>query len=93
MARYMVRVELHAATEAHYQKLHDLMAVHGLMRYIDKEGGGRCWLPPAEYTIVSSASANDVKAMAKVCAAALGLRFAVVVTEAVIVIWEGLQAA
>jgi hypothetical protein len=93
MTRYMVRVELHYANEAHYQKLHGLMAIHGLLRYIDNQSGGRNWLPPAEYTIVTGASANDVKAMAKISAAALGLRFAVVVTEAVSVIWEGLEAA
>jgi hypothetical protein len=89
----MVRVELHHGSEAHYVRLHQLMAAHGLLRYIENQSGGKCWLPPAEYTIVTNAAANDVKGMAKVCAAALGLRFAVVVTEANSVIWEGLQAA
>jgi len=93
MTRYMVRVELHYANEAHYQRLHALMAIHGLLRYIDNQTGGKVWLPPAEYTIVTNATANDVKAMAKISAAALGLKFAVLVTEAVSVIWEGLQAA
>jgi hypothetical protein len=93
MARYMVRVELHYASEADYVKLHGYMATHGLMRYIVAQDGSKCWLPPAEYTIVTGATANDVKAMAKISAAALGLKFAVVVTEANSVIWEGLQAA
>jgi hypothetical protein len=93
MTRYMVRVELHHASEAHYVRLHSLMAAHGLMRYIENQSGGKCWLPTAEYTIVTGAAPNDVKAMAKVSAAALGLRFAVLVTEANSVIWEGLQAA
>jgi hypothetical protein len=93
MARYMVRVELHRGGEADYVRLHNLMAAHGLMRFIVSDSGGKSWLPPAEYTIVTPATANDVKAMAKISAAATGLKFAVVVTEANSVIWEGLAAA
>ena len=93
MSRYIVRVELHYANEVHYQKLHELMAKNGLLQYIDNQNGGRNWLPPAEYTILTDATAYDVRAVAKACAAATGLRFAVLVTEAVNVVWDGLQAA
>jgi hypothetical protein len=93
MARFIVRVELHGASEAHYTKLHELMAARGLQRFIDSEGGGNCWLPPAEYNTLSNLSGRDVRDIAASCAAATGLKFAVLVTEANSVFWQGLQAA
>jgi hypothetical protein len=93
MKRFIVRVELHGANEAHYTKLHELMAARGLKRFIDSEGGGNCWLPPAEYNMITDLSPPDVRNVARACAAAVGLRFALLVTEANSVLWDGLQAA
>jgi hypothetical protein len=39
MTRYIVRVELHYATEAQYEKLHGLMAANAMVRYIIAAGG------------------------------------------------------
>jgi hypothetical protein len=93
MARFIVRVELHGASEAHYLKLHELMAARGLQRFIDSASGGNCWLPPAEYNILTNLSPPDVRNLARACAGALGLRYALLVTEANSVLWDGLQAA
>jgi hypothetical protein len=89
----MIRVELHYANEAHYEKLHTLMAARGMLRYIVADNGSKYLLPPAEYTTVTNSTRDQVVAAAKECAAAVIRSFAVLVTEASAVAWEGLQAA
>jgi hypothetical protein len=61
MANFTVRVELHKATEADYEELHDAMAVGGFDRTIDSSEASY-WLPPAEYSYQSDGeeSAQDV---------------------------------
>ena len=84
---------MHNATEAQYQKLHSLMAAQGLVRYITSNTGTRSWLPPAEYYFNGVGDAGGVRSAAKICAAAVVPGFAILVTEATNIVWEGLQAA
>jgi hypothetical protein len=93
MTRFMIRVELHNASEAQYIRLHELMAARGLFRIIVGDDNKKYWLPPAEYTTLSELTRDQVRGIAKACAAAVVTRYAVVVAEATAVTWEGLQAA
>jgi hypothetical protein len=93
MTMFMVRPELHRANEADYQKLHPLMAARGLLRQIVADDGRKFWLPPGEYVTVTAMNRAQVLAAAKACAAAVVPSFAVVVTEATGVMWDGLHPA
>jgi hypothetical protein len=93
MTMFMIRPELHRANEADYQKLHPLMAANGMLRQIVADDGRRYWLPPAEYVTVTTKSRAEVLASAKACAAAVVPNFAVVVTEATGIMWDGLNPA
>jgi hypothetical protein len=93
MTMFMVRPELHRANEADYQKLHPLMAARGMLRQIVADDGRKYWLPPAEYVTVTDMSRAQVLAAAKACAAAVVPSYAVVVTEATGVMWDGLPPA
>ena len=93
MTMFMIRPELHRANEADYQKLHPLMAARGFLRQIVADDGRKFWLPPAEYVTVTAMSRDQVLAAVKACAAAVVPSYAVVVTEATGVAWEGLPPA
>jgi hypothetical protein len=93
MTMYMIRPELHRANEADYQKLHPLMAANGMLRQIVSDDGRRYTLPPAEYVTVTTKTRAQVLAAAKACAAAVVPSYAVVVTEATGITWDGLHPA
>jgi hypothetical protein len=82
MAMYAIRVELHRASEADYERLHVALAAIGLRR-IARFGDTLYALPPAEYECEAAAPAtvlsicNEVGAVARTIKAAP----AVVVTE------------
>lgn len=49
MAKFSVRVELHAASYVDYEKLHASMERRGFSRMIKADGGKTYHLPTAEY--------------------------------------------
>jgi hypothetical protein len=49
MAMFTARVELHGATEAHYERLHTAMAGIGFQRIIQGDDGRRFCLPTGVY--------------------------------------------
>ncbi|QBB69345.1 endoribonuclease GhoS [Pseudolysobacter antarcticus] len=60
MSRFTVRVELHAASEADYQRLHTAMAAQRFSRIITADDGSRHHLPTAEYDHQSTETVSQV---------------------------------
>jgi hypothetical protein len=53
MPKFTVRVELHGASEAQYDELHEAMEAEGFVRWI-KAAGQKYQLPTAEYNLPGS---------------------------------------
>jgi len=64
MNQYITRVELHAATESDYEKLHLEMAKKGFSRSIVSDGGETYRLPTAEYSFTGHQPLNEVHDLA-----------------------------
>lgn len=90
MAKFLVRVELHGASRADYDELHDAMELAGFSREI--YGADARWhqLPNAEYTFEGAFTPNVVLAAAKRAAASTGLKFSVLVGQYTALRWSGL---
>jgi len=86
MSQFTVRVELHQASSADYENLHERMASHGFNREIsgvDASGIGGVWiLPTAEYDYSDDAqSAEQVRNLAKTIADSVKTGAWILVTE------------
>ena len=91
MANFTVRVELHQAEWADYERLHAAMEQKGFSRLIKADNGNTYHLPWAEYTGTANLTSMQVLNIASAAAATTGKRNAVLVTEAVSRAWAGLQ--
>lgn len=81
MSQFIVRVELHDADEADYEKLHDHMKAAGFVREVVVDGVTRM-LPPAEYFANASDTIERVEQLASGAATKTLKKFAIVATEA-----------
>jgi hypothetical protein len=92
MSRFIIRVELHGERSAlQYQRLHHLLAARGIATIIQADDGRRYHLPPAEYYYFGNATAQELRDIAKQCANIVDSSNAVVVVDARMIVWEGLQ--
>lgn len=91
MSTFIIRVELHSGTSLDYSLLHTFMARNGFGRTITSDDGVVYHLPPAEYSVVTTTTPENVIASAKHAAQQTGRKFAVLVTEAKAIIWNGLE--
>jgi hypothetical protein len=72
MAKFLTRVELHGATGADYERLHEEMAKQNFSRTIPADDGARYHLPTAEYYSHGDLTAEAVRGLADVAIAATG---------------------
>ncbi len=91
MAKFTVRVELHAASYADYEELHASMERRGFSRLITSDNGKTYHLPTAEYNLSGEYSRQQVLDSAEGAAAETGKSFAVLVTESQGRTWNGLK--
>jgi len=92
MTRFMIRVELHnARLTEQYERLHALLAQHGIVNVIVSDGGQRYRLPPAEYYYYGNSTRETLLATAKQCANQVDWNNSVVVTESTAIIWDNLK--
>jgi hypothetical protein len=92
MSDYLVRVELHGASYAHYEQLHKAMAAHGFSRQIRGGDGKNYALPTAEYVISTAQDGASVRAAADGAAASTGLKHAVLAAVYSQAWWSGLAS-
>ena len=93
MAKYLVRVELHAATWDDYEVLHAEMADRGFSREVTGGDGRTFQLPTAEYVIRTDAELESVRALAAQGAQTTGKKFGIIVAEYSRSAWVGLAHA
>ena len=74
-----------------YSFLHSYMARNGFVRTITSDDNVTYHLPPAEYSVVTTRTPETVIESAKSAAQMTGRTFAVLVTEAKAIIWNGLD--
>jgi hypothetical protein len=91
MATFTTRVELHQATYADYDTLHEAMQAEGFSRFIRSDDGTWYRLPTAEYNRSRDTTAALVLAAAKRAASKTGKKFSILVTEAGVRTWVGLE--
>jgi hypothetical protein len=91
MAKFSVRVELHAASYADYEKLHASMERRGFSRLIKSDEGKTYHLPTAEYDAGGDVTCQQVLEYAKAAAAETGKSFEIFVTESAGRVWFGLK--
>ena len=90
MSKFMVRVELHGAGPADYDRLHEAMERSGFSRLIRLLGA--LWhLPTAEYQTEENADLKEVHDRAKVAADSIGLANAILAIEYTNAGWSGLR--
>ena len=93
MARFMTRVELHGATAADYDRLHEEMKNVGFSRFIQADDGTWYHLPTAEYHIQRNCTIEDVHDIARLAANRTGKDSSVLVSEYNGLMWSGLTIA
>lgn len=93
MAKYLVRVELHAASWDDYEALHAEMADRGFGREITGDNGRSYKLPTAEYVIHAEGGVEGVRALAAEAAKTTGRKFGVIVAQYSRSAWVGLEYA
>ena len=86
---YVTRVELHAATEGDYEKLHTAMAAKGFSRTIRGSNGHTYALPTATYFVNTPTDQAGVRAAAVAAADSTGRTNGVIVTAGDSM-WHGL---
>jgi hypothetical protein len=91
MASFTVRVELHQAEWADYERLHAAMEQKGFSRQITSDDGRAYQMPWAEYNGSANLTSAQVRDIARVAADSTGKGNAVFVTEAVSRAWVGLN--
>jgi hypothetical protein len=65
MTTFIVRVELHGASESDYERLHVAMAQLGFLRNVIGSDGNTYRLPTAEYRIESANTVETVRDLAR----------------------------
>ncbi len=93
MAQFTVRVELHDAAWADYDRLHIAMERKGFSRLITAYDGRKYHLPLAEYDASGNVTSTRVLEIAREAADSTGKQNAVLVTEASNRVWSGLEQA
>lgn len=93
MAKFTVRVELHAANADDYDVPHGAMEGAGFSRQISSDAGVSYHLPWAEYNIEDSLDKSQVCDKANAAAQDTGKSFAILVTESNGRTWIGLERA
>ena len=88
MNHFLIRTELHSATEKNYERLHAYMAEEGIGRTIKGSDGIIYQLPTGTYCIVSNALLPTVFAAAQRAANKTGLSNEVIVGECANLNWE-----
>jgi hypothetical protein len=91
MARFTIRVELHAASYSDYETLHAAMERRGFSRHITSDDGKTYQLPTAEYDKRGEFTLQQVLDSAKAAATETGKTYAILVTLAESRTWVGLQ--
>jgi hypothetical protein len=91
MANFTVRVELHKAEWADYERLHTAMEGKGFSRQITSDDGRAYHMPWAEYNGSGNLTSAQVRDIARTAADSTGKQNAVFVTEAVSRAWVGLN--
>lgn len=91
MANFTVRVELHKAEWADYETLHAAMEAKGFSRVITAGDGKTYRLPWAEYNGSANLSSAQVRDIAREAANTTGKKNAILVTEAQVRAWVGLD--
>jgi hypothetical protein len=90
MAKFTVRVELHAASYSDYETLHASMERRGFSRQITADDGRTFHLPTAEYDKGGNFTPQQVLDAAKAAASETRKTFGVLVTQSDSRIWYGL---
>jgi hypothetical protein len=93
MTDYMIRVEMHGATYADYERLHSLLAAKNVTNFIFSDQRVRYRLPTAMYTYTGTETPEQVRIAVAQVAASVRANPAVFVTVRGISSWQGLQAA
>jgi cysteine sulfinate desulfinase/cysteine desulfurase-like protein len=93
MSDYLIRVEMHGATYADYERLHALLAAKNVTNFILSDQQVRYRLPTAMYTYTGTETAEQVRTAVAQIAASVRANPAVVVTVRGVTTWQGLQAA
>ena len=93
MANFTVRVELHQGSYEDYENLHTAMERLGFSRFITSDDGKVYHLPTAEYDRQASLTIAQVLNQAKAAANSTGKNSAVLVSEALGRMWNGLAVA
>jgi len=91
MAKFTVRVELHEAEQADYDRLHAAMEERGFSRRIKSDDGSTYQMPLAEYNGIGNFTSAQIRDIARAAADITGKRSAVFVTEALSRAWVGLN--
>jgi hypothetical protein len=92
MANFTVRVELHNAEWADYERLHAAMELKGFSRQITSDDGQKYHMPWAEYNGTGNLTSAQVRDTAREAADSTGKQNAIFVSEAVSRAWIGLPA-
>ena len=82
MANFIVRVELHKATESDYEVLHASMAQQGFTRTIPGTDGSLFKLPTAEYFLQGIYTVQQVYTKTATAAKTTNKNFWILVSEA-----------
>lgn len=90
---YLIRVEMHGATYADYERLHSLLAAKAVTNFIVGDNKVRYRLPTAMYTYRGPETPEQVRAAVAQVAATVRPNPAVIVTVSGASSWQGLQAA
>lgn len=93
VSQYLVRVELHKATESDYEALHRAMAGQGFSRTIRGSDGIDYKLPTAEYVVETTKSGDTVRSAADTAANTTGRKHGVLVAACNGTWWLGLDKA
>jgi hypothetical protein len=93
MPSFMTRVELHNATAADYEKLHEAMQAAGFLRVVRDVDGKWYHLPTAEYDRTGDYTTSQVLAHAKRAANSTGKSSGVTVGKYVELCVNGLKEA
>jgi len=93
MAQFMVRVELHQAEWADYDRLHAAMEQKGFSRFMMSGDGQRYHLPTAEYYAAGNFTSRLVLDAAREAANSTGKANAVLVSESTHYTWIDLKPA